>query len=318
MKRLDRGSSGQFLGVDKFMIKSLQLLVDIGSSSVKFYLLKDQELQPLGVKSLPLKDGFTPELGLSQSNKDQLFAKIAAVMSTYKNAETHVYATALFRKMTAAAARRTKQEFKNRLGVKLTIISHPKENKYLELAVTGKYMAKDSVLFINIGGGSTEVVVLKESRSIKTQNINLGVGNLNGEYPLINQKGRVTYYQVKEYVKSFLEKNKINCKVAFITGGELTYMQRAKYPLEKNTLFHDKDHPFMITYLDSTKRNQEIFASFTRRDLEELIPENPTWTHGTRAFLALADAICEQYQVEIVVPSDANLVNGIVRAHFIL
>ena len=292
------------------------ILIDIGSTSIKPYHFKKQKLTALTMKSLPLKDGFTPELGLSQSNKDQLFAKIATVMSTYKNAETHVYATALFRRMTAAAALRTKQEFKNRLGVKLTIISHPKENKYLELAVTGKYMAKDSVLFINIGGGSTEVVVLKESRSIKTQNINLGVGNLNAEYPLINQKGKVIYDQVKEYIKPFLKKNKINCKVAFITGGELTYMQRAKYPLQKNTLFNDNDHPLMITYLDSTKRNQEIFASFTLRDLEELIPENPTWTHGTRAFLALADAICEQYQAEIVVPSNANLINGIVRAHF--
>lgn len=46
------------------------------------------------------------------------------------------------------------------------------------------------------------------------------------------------------------------------------------------------------------------------------MPENPTWMHGARACSALAQAICEKYGVETIVPSNSNLINGVARQEF--
>lgn len=44
--------------------------------------------------------------------------------------------------------------------------------------------------------------------------------------------------------------------------------------------------------------------------------ENPTWMHGARACSAIAQAISEKYGIENIVPSNSNLINGVVRREF--
>ena len=46
------------------------------------------------------------------------------------------------------------------------------------------------------------------------------------------------------------------------------------------------------------------------------MPENPKWMHGARACSAIAQAICQKYQVHTIIPSNSNIVNGAVRQEF--
>ena len=66
------------------------------------------------------------------------------------------------------------------------IISQELENFYLETALTSKCNISEPVLLINIGGGSTELVVLKD-KSFRKKNIDLGVGTINTNYANINE-----------------------------------------------------------------------------------------------------------------------------------
>lgn len=105
-------------------------------------------------------------------------------------------------------------------------------------------------------------------------------------------------------------------KLAFYSGGELTYMQLAGYKLQKNKLFIDRDHPSFISFNNFAKRNKEIFNEVTLTELEALMPDNPRWMHGARACSALAQAICEKYGVETIIPSNSNLIDGVARQEF--
>lgn len=297
--------------------KANHLLVDIGSSSVKIYLLDKDKIESLHVKSLPLKKEFAPEEGLSRMNKEQLVAFIKQVKDQHPDTPLHLYATALFRKMSFQAQEKIKKECIEQFDTSLTILSHDEENGYLELAVTGKYERKEPVLIMNIGGGSTELVIVEKNKAVERHNVDLGVGTVMTEFSTINDdRKELSIEEVKLFVLPYLPELASRPKVTFVTGGELTYMKRADYNLKKNILFNDADHPFLISTKDSKKRNKEIFITVSLKELEAFMPENPTWMHGTRAFLAITDAICEKYQIETVIPSDANLINGIARAHF--
>ena len=46
------------------------------------------------------------------------------------------------------------------------------------------------------------------------------------------------------------------------------------------------------------------------------MPESPGWMFGARACSALAEAICSKYDVEHIIPSNSNLIDGICRVEF--
>jgi len=163
------------------------------------------------------------------------------------------------------------------------------------------------LLLINIGGGSTELVVMYGKEAIERVNLDFGVGKILTDFPQINDEfSKVKLEEVVNYVKNLLPKVQNKPKIAFYTGGELTYMKLANYPLKKNNLFEDEDHPFLIELEDFKNKNKEIFEKISLKELENLMPENPKWMHGARP-------CCEKYYIEKIIPSDSNIIHGIVR-----
>ena len=291
-----------------------KILIDVGSSTVKVYKWDSKDLSLLFVKSIEFKKDFDPRKGISKKSKEELYDLIKKVKKENKNLPIRIFATAIFRKFEKNALKKFSETFFKRTGVKFKVISQELENSYLETALVGKYKGKDKVLLMNIGGGSTELVVMKNKKSIEIKNIELGVGNVLSQFPQINNgKGKVTLNEVKNFVDKKLPVLKSKVETAFYSGGELNYMQLAKYELRKNSLFEDIDHPFFILLTDFIKRNNEIFKSVYVKDLEKLMPENPTWMRGARACSVIAQAICEKYAVKTIIPSNYNLINGVIR-----
>ena len=320
--------------------KSSQILIDIGSSSVKCYRFDGQKLELFLTKSIPLKDGFDPEVGLSLDNTRQLFSLINQIHQQNKDTPIHIYGTAIFRKMSPQVLEKFSYDLNILAGLKLEVLSQQQENEFLELALMGKYQTPEPVLLINIGGGSTELVVVQKGEVVERVNIDLGVGSILTEFPLINNAlSGVSMEVVKNFISHHVHFVKFNSRhprpdrgsrdsrlrgnddersirVAFYTGGELNYMRLVGYALQANILFSDPDHPSVISLTDFHQRNQQIFQEVTLDQLEALMPDNPKWMHGARVCSAFAEAICEKFGVEIIIPSDSNLMHGIVRKQF--
>jgi hypothetical protein len=153
--------------------------------------------------------------------------------------------------------------------------------------------------------------------AIERVNLDFGVGKILTEFPQINDEfSKVKLEEVVNYVKNLLPSIQNKPKIAFYTGGELTYMKLANYPLKKNSLFEDENQPFLIELEDFKIKNKEIFEKISLKELENLMPENPKWMHGARPCSAIAQAICEKYNIEKIIPSDSNIINGIIRQEF--
>ena len=143
------------------------------------------------------------------------------------------------------------------------------------------------------------------------------VGTILTKFEGINEKvSKVALEKVVEFVKDKLPPLHNKVKLAFYSGGELTYMQLAGYKLQDNKLFRDKNHPSLISFNEFAKRNKEIFNKVALAKLEALMPDNPGWMHGARACSALAQAICEKYEIQTIIPSNSNLIDGVIRQEF--
>lgn len=294
-----------------------KLLIDIGSSTVKVYEQDSLSVSLLLARSIPFKTDFDPLKGISEATKKELYELIIEIKDKNPNTPIKFFATALFRKMDVETKKAFVDEFFLRAGLYFNIIPQELESFYLQVALVGKYQANEPVLLINIGGGSTELVVMYGKEAIETKNVDLGVGTILTEFPKINdQKSGVSLQDVIKFASDKLPAldNKVN--TAVYSGGELNYMQLAKYNLQANKLFKDEDHLSVISLEDFSSKNKEVFEKITLEELEELMPDNPTWMRGARACSALAQAICEKYGIKNIVPSNSNLINGAARQEF--
>jgi len=294
-----------------------KILIDIGSSTIKIYKSTQEEVSLLVQRTIPFKDGFDSEGGISDLAKKELFELIDSVKEENKSLPIKIYTTGIFRKLTDAARISFIDEFFERTGLLFNIISQDLENFYLEMALAGKCQLNEPILLINIGGGSTELVVMYGKEAVERKNIDLGVGAINTKFPQINEEmSKITLQEAINFIRENLPDLSNKVKVAFYTGGELNYMQLASYVLKPNRLFKDNDHPSLISVVDFSKRNKEIFEKVFLKELESLMPNNPKWMHGARGCSAIAQAICQRYQIQTIIPSNSNIINGVARQEF--
>lgn len=292
-----------------------KLLLDVGSSTVKVYKQASDTLSLLTAKSIAFKTDFDPETGISELAKRELFELVDEIKIKNKASSIKVFATAIFRKLSESTKKKFIDEFFIRTGLYFNIISQDLESFYLQKALVGKFNTEKNVLLVNIGGGSTELVIMYGKEAVEVKNIDIGVGTILTEFPNLNKKG-VKLDVVKSFVLSKLPSIDNKVEVAFYSGGELKFMQLADYDLKKNKLFDDKDHPSVIETGDFSKRNSALFEKISVSDLEKLMPENPSWMHGARACSVLAQAIFEKYNISTIIPSNSNLIDGVARQEF--
>ncbi|HET7099078.1 MAG TPA: hypothetical protein VFI61_02500 [Patescibacteria group bacterium] len=301
------------------MKKVDKILIDVGSSTIKVYEVSVASSPKLVItRSIPFKQDFDPGKGISEINKKELFELLSEIKSKYEDTPIKLYATALYRKMSDVIKKNFIDEVFEKNGLFFNIISQELESFYLQIALTGKYQnSKEPILLINIGGGSTELVVMFGKEAVEVKNVDLGVGTILTEFANINDStSGVSLDKVVEFVNSKLPTLDNKVKIAFYSGGELNYMQLAGYELKNNNLFEDNDHPSYITLEDLSKKNEVVFSKITLDTLEKLMPDNPTWMHGARACSAIAQAICKKYGIQTIIPSNSNLIDGVARQEF--
>ena len=163
------------------------ILVDVGSSTIKVYKNNKQDVEILFQKSIPFKDGFDPEGGISSVAKKELFEIIDSVKDKNKNSKIKIFATGIFRKLVKSTKVTFIDEFFGRTGLYFNIIDQDIENFYLEMALVGKCPLNEPVLLVNIGGGSMELVVMYGREAIEMKNVDLGVGTVNTQFSKINK-----------------------------------------------------------------------------------------------------------------------------------
>ncbi len=294
-----------------------KILIDVGSSTIKVYKHTSDKLDFVVQRSISFKDGFDPEGGITPAAKKELFELIDSIKEKNKEDLIKIYATGIFRKLADETRVSFVDEFFSRTGFFFNIINQDLENFYLEMALVGRCSLNESILLINIGGGSTELVVMYGKEAIEKKNLDLGVGTINTKFPEINESvAKVKLEVVVSFVKATLPALSNKVKTVVYTGGELEYMKLANYPLKKNDLFKDEDHPSLIFTKNFAVKNKEIFQKTTLKDLETLMPNNPKWMYGARGCSAIAQAICEKYGIETIIPSNSNIINGIIRQEF--
>lgn len=285
---------------------------DIGSSTIKLYEYK-KELSLIEEKSIMFKRGFSED-GIQEENIEKMMAFIKEVKEKYnlnKN-NTEIYATGIWRKIPNEQLANIEARF-NELDLKFNVISHDKENYYFEKAMQGTY--NNRIMMVNMGGKTTELVIFDNDTVENRVNLTVGVSDVFDKYPNINElDSGISKEEVINYLENLISEDiNFNCDIAIHTGGELRFQKLVKYNLQPNKFFDDGIHKVYVTYEDFDKKNEELLNKTTLDELRSLMPTNPDWMNGAKAGIMLGEAIFRKANIKNIIPSDLNLINGVIK-----
>ena len=289
---------------------------DIGSSTIKLYEYKN-ELTLIEEKSIMFKKGFSEE-GIQDENIEKMMEFIQEVKGKYnlnKN-NTEIYATGIWRKIPNEQLANIEVRF-NELDLKFNVISHDKENYYFEKAMQGTY--NNRIMMVNMGGKTTELVIFDNDTVENRVNLTVGVSDVFDKYPNINElDSGISKEEVINYLENLISEDiNFNCDIAIHTGGELRFQKLVKYNLQPNKFFDDGIHKVYVTYEDFDKKNEELLNKTTLDELRSLMPTNPDWMNGAKAGIMLGEAIFRKANIKNIIPSDLNLINGVIKEEVI-
>ncbi len=293
-------------------------IIDVGSKSLKIYgICDDKTITELYVKSIPFKDDLKSSNQISEKHKINIIEILDAIKMQNPSANIKMFGTSVFRQLDPVVRNSIVIEIFQRTGVVFNIISQDLESFYLETALVDKCTLNEPIMIMNIGGGSTQLIINQNQQTIEKISLDIGVNTILEKFPDIN-----TYFSthhiddVVEFVIGKLPDSQSFPRIALYNGGELTYMKLVGYPIEENILFKDSDHPFLIKTENFRKHNNKVFGQISFRELEQKMPQNPKWMQGARSCSALAQGICQKYLTEIIIPSDSNIAHGMARREF--
>lgn len=292
--------------------------IDLGSSTTKVYAYQE-ELTLLEEHSIYFKNDFSKELGISETNKKELFAYFTDLKQkygfTYEN--THIFVTGIFRELTYERKQELVRDFNDKLDLHFNIISHGIENYYLGKATENSYNNK-KVMIINMGGKTTEIVTFQDGKITDRKNLVVGVADLMNGFPEVNESiSQVSIEEMNNFVKEKLKgvffDQDYDC--AIFTGGEERFEKLTNFELENNDLFDDGIHKYKVSYENYVKGTEKVFfdAEYTLEKLYELMPGNPKWMDGARPGAIIPLALFDLAKIKTIIPSDVNLIHGVIN-----
>ena len=290
--------------------------IDLGSSTIKVYCY-EKELKLMEENSIYFKNGFDAEKGISENNLKELCDYFKKLKSKYdlKYYNTSIFVTGIFRNLIQARKQDFVQLFNDQFDLHFNIISHGIENYYLAKAMENDYNDK-KVLIINMGGKTTELVTFEGTKITSTKNLTIGVADLLNHFDKVNETySGNTVEEMEQFVADKLSNLELDTDYdcAIFTGGEERFELLTGFHLIENTLFQDNIHKYMLSLEDYIKGTEQVFYQISMEKLYQLMPSNPKWMDGARSGAIIPLVLFKLAHVKWIIPSDLNLINGVIN-----
>jgi exopolyphosphatase / guanosine-5'-triphosphate,3'-diphosphate pyrophosphatase len=212
--------------IDRVKKEEIIAAIDLGSNALRAIIARKSEKQLEIIKSFrePLRLGEDVfKNGLISLNKmrltEEAFIKLFHIFTEYNVTNTRAMATSAMRDSTNGQllARRIARY----TGINIEIIEGEEEAKLIFNAVKGQLNLKKKVsLIMNIGGGSTELIIVKDENIIAIESFDVGtVRLLTLEQKELELVINSQLERMITFIKRFIKQKDINLFIG--TGGNM-------------------------------------------------------------------------------------------------
>ena len=151
--------------------------------------------------------------------------KIFLLLKKYNVEKVKIVGTSVFRD--AANKQQIKSEFFSKWKYKLNIVSSKIEAELTAKGAISKFTKKNKYLVVDIGGGSTELVLVRGDTIYSYISLDIGVVKMLKKFKNHNKYSTNDLTEISEYVANFLNSNKIDKK---FSNNDFTIIMNAGTP----------------------------------------------------------------------------------------
>ena len=293
-------------------MKSLGI-VELGSTNTKGYIYNNGNLQIYRFANINFKDNYKKRGYIIDEDKILLLNYLQEIR---KNADSvYLYGTSVFRQMDTRQLNDFKTWLVENGYSSFEVVTAEEENELTVYGVT-KHCKIDSTIAVMIGGGgSTEISICQNGKIIEQVNTPIGVGDIQEHFPkLTDNITEDDLDEVMNYVSNVIRMPGTHADILVLAGGDfILRYEKALYPVTTNTIFDDKNCPYMISTKKNIEHDRYYYNHMQLNELRKHTPDTPKWWDGTRAMCACVDAVAQNLDAKILIPTSMSMIYGIIE-----
>ena len=284
-------------------------IIEIGSNNTKVHVYENNVLIYDALTTIQLKKNYQLENKILDADLEKICDVIKDALKYTKN--IYIFGCSIFRKLSEKELNEINEIIYSKFGLKIEVISQEDEAFYTALGCYNNIdYDKDICVFIG-GGGSTELVFVKNKEIIDKKYYNFGVVDVTKSYPSLSADiPECTFDEVYEHIKELMGKIDNKADILILAGGDHIYWyNNANYDLNDNVLYNSDRQKYMIARDLSDEYDHD--ALVTSLDKIRNRSDNPLWFDGSRAMKIITNYISHEIDAKYIIPTNINMEDGL-------
>lgn len=284
-------------------------IIEIGSNNTKTHVYENDKAIYDNTTTIEFKKNYAKKEKIAKEDLDKLY-KLIIKAKEYTD-KIYVYGCSIFRKLTKEELNNINKDLKDKFNIEIEVVSQEQEAKYTALGCYNDIDYKDNICIFIGGGGSIELIFVKDKKIIDTKYYNFGVVDITKKFPSLKDDiASCTFDEVYGYIGELITDINRKADVLILAGGDHFYWyNNAGYKLLENTLYKSEKQPSMITRQMSDEYDKD--ALLTSLDKIRKNSDNPLWFDGSRAMKVITNYISHQVDAKYIIPTKINMEDGL-------
>lgn len=290
-------------------MKKTFAIIEIGSNNTKTHIYENDKAIYDNTTTIEFKKNYAKKEKIAKEDLDKLY-KLIIKAKEYTD-KIYVYGCSIFRKLNKEELNNINKELKTKFNIEIEVVSQEQEAKYTALGCYNDIDYKDNICIFIGGGGSIELIFVKDKKIIDTKYYNFGVVDITKKFPSLKDDiASCTFDEVYGYIGELITDINKKADVLILAGGDHFYWyNNAGYKLLENTLYKSEKQPSMITRQMSDEYDKD--ALLTSLDRIRSNSDNPLWFDGSRAMKVITNYISHQVDAKYIIPTKINMEDGL-------
>lgn len=290
-------------------MKNTFAIIEIGSNNTKTHIYENERAIYDNTTTIEFKKNYAKEEKIVKEDLEKLY-KLIIKAKEYTD-KIYVYGCSIFRKLTKEELNNINKDLKGKFNIEIEVVSQEQEAKYTALGCYNDIDYKDNICIFIGGGGSIELIFVKDKKIIDTKYYNFGVVDITKKFPSLKDDiASCTFDEVYGYIGELITDINKKANVLILAGGDHFYWyNNAEYKLLENSLYKNEKQPSMITRQMSDEYDKD--ALLTSLDRIRNNSDNPLWFDGSRAMKVITNYISHQVDAKYIIPTKINMEDGL-------
>lgn len=284
-------------------------IIEIGSNNTKAHVYEGENSIYNSTITIEFKKHYQQENKVDKNDLDKLNEVIKDVLKYTKN--VYIYGCSIFRKLSDEELTEINKSLESSFGLSITVVTQEGEAQYTSFGCYNKIDYDKNICIFIGGGGSTELIFVKNKEVIDKKYYDFGVVDITKKFPSLSDDiPSVSFDEVYDYIEDLIKTIDTKADLLILAGGDHPYWyNNANYELEENSLYKNERQKYMLTIEKSDEYDHDALQ--TSLDKIRARSDNPLWFDGSRAMKVITNYISHEINAKYIIPTNINMEDGI-------